>query len=181
MRQPPPPMLFCSIQALLSAPNPDDPLAENIAKHWKTNEVEAVATGTQPPPRKRNNVLFTFLPSFLFSHVLAGLCFLCPPCLYFMFVNSSSLLGFSVRHMHFHLHHSRHWFVKKSFSCFRHRWLTPLDGFLFGLQLENGHTRTQQAYKTTFTRIRIASIDFGIIFVLFNSTASTSKTKKSKK
>lgn len=39
---PPPP---CSIQALLSAPNPDDPLADNIAKHWKENEQEAVATG----------------------------------------------------------------------------------------------------------------------------------------
>lgn len=35
-----------SIQALLSAPNPDDPLAENIAKHWKDNELEAVATGS---------------------------------------------------------------------------------------------------------------------------------------
>lgn len=34
-----------SIQALLSAPNPDDPLSETIAKHWKTNEVEAVETG----------------------------------------------------------------------------------------------------------------------------------------
>jgi hypothetical protein len=34
-----------SIQALLSAPNPDDPLAENIAKHWKSDEAEAVATG----------------------------------------------------------------------------------------------------------------------------------------
>lgn len=34
-----------SIQALLSAPNPDDPLSENIAKHWKSNEVEAVETG----------------------------------------------------------------------------------------------------------------------------------------
>lgn len=34
-----------SIQALLSAPNPDDPLAENVAKHWKTNEMEAVETG----------------------------------------------------------------------------------------------------------------------------------------
>lgn len=34
-----------SIQALLSAPNPDDPLADNIAKHWKENEAEAVATG----------------------------------------------------------------------------------------------------------------------------------------
>lgn len=36
---------FASIQALLSAPNPDDPLSENIAKHWKTNEAEAVETG----------------------------------------------------------------------------------------------------------------------------------------
>ncbi|KOM43439.1 hypothetical protein LR48_Vigan05g104300 [Vigna angularis] len=33
------------IQALLSAPNPDDPLSENIAKHWKSNEAEAVETG----------------------------------------------------------------------------------------------------------------------------------------
>ena len=39
----------CSIQALLSAPNPDDPLAENIAKHWKENEQEAVATGARAP------------------------------------------------------------------------------------------------------------------------------------
>ena len=34
-----------SNQALLSAPNPDDPLSENIAKHWKSNEAEAVETG----------------------------------------------------------------------------------------------------------------------------------------
>lgn len=39
---------ICSIQALLSAPNPDDPLAENVAKHWKDNEQEAVATGKDP-------------------------------------------------------------------------------------------------------------------------------------
>lgn len=38
-------LLMCSIQALLSAPNPDDPLSENIAKHWKNNEAEAVETG----------------------------------------------------------------------------------------------------------------------------------------
>ena len=37
--------LNCSIQALLSAPNPDDPLAENIAKDWKENETAAVKTG----------------------------------------------------------------------------------------------------------------------------------------
>ncbi|RDX69978.1 Ubiquitin-conjugating enzyme E2 36, partial [Mucuna pruriens] len=36
--------VLLSIQALLSAPNPDDPLSENIAKHWKSNEVEAVET-----------------------------------------------------------------------------------------------------------------------------------------
>ncbi|EIE21157.1 binding protein [Coccomyxa subellipsoidea C-169] len=34
--------VLLSIQALLSAPNPDDPLAENVAKHWKDNEKEAV-------------------------------------------------------------------------------------------------------------------------------------------
>jgi len=37
--------LVLSIQALLSAPNPDDPLADNVAKHWKANEAEAVETG----------------------------------------------------------------------------------------------------------------------------------------
>lgn len=38
-------LLLISIQALLSAPNPDDPLSDNIAKHWKANEAEAVETG----------------------------------------------------------------------------------------------------------------------------------------
>ena len=36
---------WLGIQGLLSAPNPDDPLSENIAKHWKTNEAESVGTG----------------------------------------------------------------------------------------------------------------------------------------
>ena len=35
----------CSIQALLSAPNPDDPLAENIASEWKKDEAKAMRTG----------------------------------------------------------------------------------------------------------------------------------------
>ncbi|GAX81699.1 hypothetical protein CEUSTIGMA_g9127.t1 [Chlamydomonas eustigma] len=39
--------VLLSIQALLSAPNPEDPLAENIAKHWKENEPEAIATARQ--------------------------------------------------------------------------------------------------------------------------------------
>ncbi|OAY79431.1 Ubiquitin-conjugating enzyme E2 36, partial [Ananas comosus] len=34
-----------SIQALLSAPNLDDPLSDNIAKHWKANEAKAVEIG----------------------------------------------------------------------------------------------------------------------------------------
>eukprot|EP00879_Flechtneria_rotunda_P004533 GHRR01004788.1.p1 GENE.GHRR01004788.1~~GHRR01004788.1.p1 ORF type:complete len:157 (+),score=30.98 GHRR01004788.1:195-665(+) len=39
--------VLLSIQALLSAPNPDDPLADNVAKHWKDNEQEAVETARQ--------------------------------------------------------------------------------------------------------------------------------------
>lgn len=35
---------FNSIQALMSAPNPDDPLDEAVARHWKGNEVEAMDT-----------------------------------------------------------------------------------------------------------------------------------------
>eukprot|EP00607_Mallomonas_marina_P005978 CAMPEP_0182427756 /NCGR_PEP_ID=MMETSP1167-20130531/19282_1 /TAXON_ID=2988 /ORGANISM="Mallomonas Sp, Strain CCMP3275" /LENGTH=145 /DNA_ID=CAMNT_0024610213 /DNA_START=137 /DNA_END=571 /DNA_ORIENTATION=+ len=34
--------VLLSIQALLSAPNPDDPLDNNVAEHWKTNEPDAV-------------------------------------------------------------------------------------------------------------------------------------------
>ncbi|KAH8944066.1 hypothetical protein BDL97_13G089200 [Sphagnum fallax] len=35
--------VLLSIQAFLSAPNPDDPLAKNIVKHWKSDEAEVVA------------------------------------------------------------------------------------------------------------------------------------------
>jgi ubiquitin-conjugating enzyme E2 N len=38
--------VLLSIQALLSAPNPDDPLANDVAEHWKKNEKEAIETGT---------------------------------------------------------------------------------------------------------------------------------------
>ncbi|KAI5474542.1 ubiquitin-conjugating enzyme E2 N [Pseudohyphozyma bogoriensis] len=34
--------VLLSIQALLSAPNPDDPLANDVASHWKSNEKEAM-------------------------------------------------------------------------------------------------------------------------------------------
>ncbi|PRW59524.1 Ubiquitin-conjugating enzyme E2 36 [Chlorella sorokiniana] len=39
--------VLLSIQALMSAPNPDDPLDENVARHWKTNEVDAMNTARQ--------------------------------------------------------------------------------------------------------------------------------------
>ncbi|KAL4429603.1 hypothetical protein ABPG77_008652 [Micractinium sp. CCAP 211/92] len=39
--------VLLSIQALMSAPNPDDPLDENVARHWKTNEADAMNTARQ--------------------------------------------------------------------------------------------------------------------------------------
>jgi len=35
--------VLLSIQALLSAPNPDDPLANDVAEHWKRDEQGAIA------------------------------------------------------------------------------------------------------------------------------------------
>jgi ubiquitin-conjugating enzyme E2 N len=37
--------VLLSIQALLSAPNPEDPLANDVAQHWKEDEKEAIDTG----------------------------------------------------------------------------------------------------------------------------------------
>ncbi|CAJ0929233.1 unnamed protein product, partial [Mesorhabditis belari] len=39
--------VLLSIQALLSAPNPEDPLATDVAEQWKTNEVEALRTAKE--------------------------------------------------------------------------------------------------------------------------------------
>jgi len=39
--------VLLSIQALLSAPNPDDPLANDVAEQWKNNEVHAIDTARQ--------------------------------------------------------------------------------------------------------------------------------------
>jgi len=36
--------VLLSIQALLSAPNPDDPLANDVAEQWKVNEADAIKT-----------------------------------------------------------------------------------------------------------------------------------------
>jgi len=35
--------VLLSIQALLSAPNPDDPLANDVAQHWKDDEKSAIS------------------------------------------------------------------------------------------------------------------------------------------
>merc|ERR1712214_240533 len=35
--------VLLSIQALLSAPNPDDPLANDVAELWKVDEAQAIA------------------------------------------------------------------------------------------------------------------------------------------
>lgn len=39
--------VLLSIQALLSAPNPDDPLANDVAQAWKENEKAAIAEAQQ--------------------------------------------------------------------------------------------------------------------------------------
>lgn len=39
--------MLISVQALLSAPNPDDPLDTGVAAHWKTNEAEALRTARE--------------------------------------------------------------------------------------------------------------------------------------
>jgi ubiquitin-conjugating enzyme E2 N len=37
--------VLLSIAALLSAPNPDDPLDNAVAEEWKKNEEQAIKTG----------------------------------------------------------------------------------------------------------------------------------------
>ncbi|VEU19860.1 DEKNAAC100447 [Brettanomyces naardenensis] len=39
--------ILLSIQALLSSPNPDDPLANEVAEEWKNNNVHAIATAKE--------------------------------------------------------------------------------------------------------------------------------------
>lgn len=39
--------ILLSIQALLGAPNPDDPLAADVAKSWKENEQAAIETARE--------------------------------------------------------------------------------------------------------------------------------------
>ena len=50
--------VLLSIQALLSAPNPDDPLANDVADAWKTNEHLAIQTGRE---RGRRCMVYSFI------------------------------------------------------------------------------------------------------------------------
>nr|CAD1835007.1 unnamed protein product [Ananas comosus var. bracteatus] len=57
------------IQALLSAPNLDGPLSDNIAKHWKANEAEAVEISKAM--NYLNGILLRFIQSdFFLSQIL---------------------------------------------------------------------------------------------------------------
>ena len=47
--------VLLSIQALLSAPNPDDPLDNQVANQWKTNEAEAIRTAKEWTKRHAMN------------------------------------------------------------------------------------------------------------------------------
>lgn len=53
--------VLLSIQALLSAPNPDDPLANDVASHWKEDEKGAIEQG--------KTHLFIYLFYFLNSNL----------------------------------------------------------------------------------------------------------------
>ena len=39
--------ILLSIQALMGAPNPDDPLANDVAKEWKDDEPQAIQTARE--------------------------------------------------------------------------------------------------------------------------------------
>lgn len=39
--------ILLSIQALLGAPNPDDPLANDVAQRWKEDEAAAIQTARE--------------------------------------------------------------------------------------------------------------------------------------
>lgn len=65
--------VLLSIQALLSAPNPDDPLANDVAEQWKNNEVHAIDTGmfsAKTLTRPSTVYSFSFLSIFFFLNII---------------------------------------------------------------------------------------------------------------
>uniref|UniRef100_A0A8C6VYJ0 UBC core domain-containing protein n=1 Tax=Nothobranchius furzeri TaxID=105023 RepID=A0A8C6VYJ0_NOTFU len=61
--------VLLSIQALLSAPNPDDPLANDVAEKWKSNEAEAIETGER---FEHQHFLFQSVPTWVSLSELWG-------------------------------------------------------------------------------------------------------------
>ncbi|KAJ4456817.1 putative Protein farnesyltransferase/geranylgeranyltransferase type-1 subunit alpha [Paratrimastix pyriformis] len=52
--------VLLSVQALLSAPNPDDPLPLDVAEHWRSDEAGAIAQENSPPRvRAANAAMWT--------------------------------------------------------------------------------------------------------------------------
>lgn len=54
--------ILLSIQALLGAPNPDDPLANDVAQRWKEDEKAAIETG-----KIQNWLRFNLFSKIIFS------------------------------------------------------------------------------------------------------------------
>ena len=53
-------LLIYYYQGLLSAPNPDDPLDNNVAEHWKRNEADAMVKG------ERITKYYDYIPPHVF-------------------------------------------------------------------------------------------------------------------
>lgn len=53
--------VLLSIQALLSAPNPDDPLANDVASHWKEDEKGAIEQGKEKLLLREKKKLFIYI------------------------------------------------------------------------------------------------------------------------
>lgn len=60
--------VLLSIQALLSAPNPDDPLANDVADHWKSDEPMAIKTGAANPLLQNTDWPLMACPSHAHVH-----------------------------------------------------------------------------------------------------------------
>lgn len=74
--------VLLSIQALLSAPNPDDPLANDVAEHWKTNEQAAIETGTRCLPPRPSWISIAIRSNICaFGYSFASFAFICAVCL----------------------------------------------------------------------------------------------------
>uniref|UniRef100_A0A914W967 UBC core domain-containing protein n=1 Tax=Plectus sambesii TaxID=2011161 RepID=A0A914W967_9BILA len=73
--------VLLSIQALLSAPNPDDPLATDVAEMWKTNEAHAIRTVLQFEQvlsEPKMTLQWTVVAVFLYVEIAAMLLLLLP-------------------------------------------------------------------------------------------------------